>query len=290
LKTLVIRRAREEDTPDIGELCRTIDPKDYVPNAWPIWMSNRNAINLVAQVGEKIKGCAHGEILAYPDGWAQAIRIHPTIQRKGIGSVLMAALEKELASMGVRAVFGNISAFNGPSLAFFSRQNWQIVWNIKRRLAGRGSGIRRQQLPLLRQKALELFRSIPVLASIEKTAVFRRGYFSLNDTYLEKMIAGQAIRISSGGDAYALLDPDGKNSEKRIWVIALAGSITGIQQLLEEFLKEAGTLGAQLIVDSTDDLELQALMDDLQFRPPEKDDIYFVVKKELDSCPRPPLQ
>jgi GNAT superfamily N-acetyltransferase len=267
-----------------------MDLADYVPDAWPLWMSDRNAINLVAQVDGRIMGCAHGEILAYPDGWAQAVRVHPALRRRGVGLGLMAALEKEFVLRGIVALFGNISAFNDPSLAFFSSQDWQIIWGIKRRLAGYGTGIRRRQAPFMRHKALELVRTIPVLASIEKTAVFRRGYFSMNLSYLEKAMARRAIRISSCDDAYALLDFDGMSSDKRIWVVALAGSFSGIKEVLEGLLDEARTQSARLIVDSTDDRELQSIMDDLQFSPPEKDDIYFVVRKKLGVRPDSPPQ
>jgi ribosomal protein S18 acetylase RimI-like enzyme len=262
-------------------MCRAMDPNDYVLNAWPIWMSNRNAINLVAQAGNRIVGCAYGEILAFPDGWSQAARVHPEMRRTGIGLKLMAALEKELMSLGANAIFGNIGEFNESSLAFFTKQNWEVVWTIKRRLAGHRNGTRQQRLSVARQKVVELVQTKPVLASIEKMAYFKRAYFRMNDSYLERAISSQAVKVSPDADAYALLDLDSMNSGKRIWVVAIAGSYKGMQRILEELMNDVVILGAELIVDSTDDSELQAIMDNLQFKPSEKNGSYFVVKKDL---------
>lgn len=281
MNTLVIRRANEKDYPEINDMCRAMDPNDYVLNAWPVWTSTRNAINLVAQAGDRIVGCAYGEILSYPDGWSQAARVHPGMRRAGIGLKLMAALEKELMSIGASAIFGNIGTFNETSLAFFTRQDWKVVWTIKRRLAGHWNLTRRQTLSVPDQKVIELVQTKPVLASMEKIAYFKRAYFRMNDSYLERAISSQAVRVSPDADAYALLDPDSMNSGKKIWVVALAGSCKGMQRILEELLNDAEILGAELIVDSTDDPELQAIMDSLQFRPSEKNGSYFVVIKEL---------
>jgi hypothetical protein len=75
---------------------------------------------------------------------------------------------------------------------------------IKRRFAAPRKGIRREKPPLAREKIIELVQKIPVFASTERMADFKRAYFSMNDSYIEKAILNQAVRISRDGDAYAI--------------------------------------------------------------------------------------
>jgi GNAT superfamily N-acetyltransferase len=207
--------------------------------------------------------------------------VHPHAQRKGIGLKLMAMLEKELAAMGAKAMFGNIGAYNLPSFAFFSAQGWKVVLAVKRRRAAWRAGGYKKPVQVSPRKIAELVHRMPVLASREAVAYFKRAYFSINDAYLEQAIAGKAIRIPQEGGAYALLDFVAGRSIKNLWVTALAGSQGGMQRLLEDLLAEARGSGAELVVDGPDEPALQAAMDDLGFRPPGKMDVYSVVRKEL---------
>ncbi|MBN1568243.1 MAG: GNAT family N-acetyltransferase [Acidobacteria bacterium] len=281
MKPPLIRRAEERDHAQISSLCRAIDPNDYVPNAWATWMEAGKGINLVAQSGDRVCGCAYGEIHEFPDAWSQAVRVHPEVQRMGVGLRLMAALEKELVSRGAHAIFGNIGAFNERSMAFFAGQNWKTVRHVRRRLAGCWDGTPLHRAPLDRLKLIRLLQEMPSPASIEKMAYYKRAYFSMNESNIDKAISGRTVRMSPGGDAYAFLDSNESNAENRIWIVALAGSSHGIRSLLEEFLDDARSRGARLIVDSDDSHEAQSIMDDMGFRPPGKSDMYVVVKKDL---------
>jgi N-acetylglutamate synthase-like GNAT family acetyltransferase len=282
MNTLLIREAMHSDTPAIEDLCRAIDPKDYVPQAWSDWMSRGDTINLVATMANRVVGCAHGRILVLSDAWSQAVRVLPEMQRSGIGLRLMDSIEKALLRRGATAVFGNIGTFNGPSLAFFTRQNWHPVCTIKRRTATHRIGLPAESIPVTRGEIFKLVTKFPVLASMEKPAYFKRVYFTMNEEYLEKAISSQSVRIAPGRDAVAFLDPR-EGDTKRLWVTALAGSNKGMKQLIEAFIGEASSLGSELIVDSPDIPEIQAFLDAYSFEPPPKTGAYHVVKKELSQ-------
>lgn len=281
MKSLLIRKATPSDYEEIKNLCRIADPEDYLPDIWPCWLSAKNATNFVAQLDDCIVGCVYGEIIAPHEAWGQGLRVHKELRKRGIGTELMTALEEDLIRMGAKAVLGNIGIYNESSLATMFKLNWRIVSHINRRQTKPQNGFHRQPVQFPQEKIIHLVHHMPVLASNKKLAYFKRAYFSMNDQYLDQALNHQAIRVSPDGQSYAIMDFDTRDPAKRIWVVSLAGSMTGIGWLFESFMGEAGLLGMELVVDSPEDCELQSLMDDLHFEPAGKDGKYVVVKKEL---------
>ena len=55
----VVRGATAADTAAVQALCKLLDPDDYVPDAWPMWLRMTDGINLVAEVEGRIVGCGH---------------------------------------------------------------------------------------------------------------------------------------------------------------------------------------------------------------------------------------
>jgi N-acetylglutamate synthase-like GNAT family acetyltransferase len=283
VKDLAIRPAKAEDHESVITLSRKIDPEDYLPVAWPLWMKRDNAVNLVAQVDDQIIGCVHGEIIAPSEAWEQGIRVHPEMRRLGVATGLLARLQEALWSLGARRIFGTVSRSNEPSLALFSRLGRPIVSRISRRKArGRVGSLSSSSIPPVSdEEVLELLHQNPVLASRRELSHFKRAYFSLTGDFLVRMLELGRVRISYDRRSFALLDLDARESAETLWVVALAGETASLEGLLKNVLIEAGALHKGVLVESPERPDLQAMLDELGFDPPEKDGRYVVIQKTL---------
>jgi len=280
LKNRLIRWATPNDFDKIKAFCLADNPDDFLPAIWPVWMSGKNTINLVAQVDDTIVGCLYGEILSGHDAWAQGLRVHHKFRAKGLGTDLMVALEKELLQMSAHKIFANIGISNAPSLSTVFKLGWQVEMQVIRRHARPQTGFDREPGQLSRDSIANLIRQHPALASIQKTAYFKRVYFTMNRLCLDQAVNRDAIRISPDGRSYAILDFD-TDPAKKIWVTAMAGEQSGILWLIESFVGEAGRSGVELVIDSMDNTAIQLSMDKLDFAPSGKEGMYVVVKKML---------
>jgi len=280
LKNKLIRRATPEDYERIKAFCLADNPDDFVPGIWPIWMSGKNTVNLVAQVDDSIVGCVYGEILSGHDAWSQGLRVYHKCRNRGLGTDLMAALENELLKMGAQVIYANIGVSNTASLSTVYKLDWQDERHVIRRRILPQTEFDGKPGQLSRDKTAILIRQHPILASIQKTAYFKRVYFSMNHHYLNQAFNRNAIRISSNERSYAILDFNTDPAEK-IWVTAMAGELSGILWLIESLVGEAGRLGAELVIDSLNNPAIQSLMDKLEFEPAGKEGSYVVVKKIL---------
>jgi N-acetylglutamate synthase-like GNAT family acetyltransferase len=275
----VIRPATLQDHESVITLSRKIDPEDYLPVAWPLWMKRNHSVNLVAQVDDQIVGCIHGEIIAPSEAWEQGIRVHPEMRRLGVATGLLARLQEALWSLGARRIFGTVSRSNEPSLALFSRIGRPIASRISRRKARGGVGSLSSIPPVSDEEILELLRQNPILASRRELSHFKRAYFSLTGDFLVRMLKLGRVRISYDRRSFALLDLDAQESAETLWVVALAGETASIGRLFKDLLIEAGSSQKDLLVESPERADLQALLDQLDFDPPENDGRYAVIQK-----------
>ena len=281
MSDLFVRAATETDTTAVQALCRLLDPDDYVPDAWPIWLRMSDGISLVAEVEGRVVGCRHAELLTPHEAWSQAIRVHPAVRRRGIASQLIKALEAELRHRGVHVVRGAIGASNVPSQALFEKAGFRTVLRVcRRRVEGRignAAELRRAALP----EAMALVRAAPVLASRLHLAIFRRGYFAMTDEHLAGLVRRGAVVVSQDGQAYAILDPDAAQSSGALWVVAIAGNPASRREVLEDLVKEAGSSGLGVVVDSPAEPALQSALDAMGFKTPERYGEFVVVEHWL---------
>ena len=281
MKNLVIRPATLQDHESVITLSRKIDPEDYLPVAWPLWMKRNHSVNLVAQVDDQIVGCIHGEIIAPSEAWEQGIRVHPEMRRLGVATGLLARLQEALWSLGARRIFGTVSRSNEPSLALFSKLGRPIVSRISRRKARGGVGSLSSIPPGNDEEVLQLLHQNPILASRRELSHFKRAYFSLTGDFLARMLNFGRVRVSHDRRSFALLDLDARESAEALWVVALAGETASIGRLFKDLLIEAGSSQKDLLVESPERLDLQALLDELGFDSPETDGRYVVIQKSL---------
>lgn len=284
----VIRRAGVEDTEEILAMLREMDSNDYLQYAWPIWIRDSEAVELVAVVEEgRIAGCIHGRLSNGQNGWAQGLRVRADLRRRGIATSLIANLERELCGKGARTVFATISRFNQPSLATVAKLNWKVVLSVIRRRLDAGSvrsvvknhSSENRSLPDLHEIS-RIVRQGGILASRRATAFFKRVYFSMTDEFLQGALAAGVVRTNVFPAALAILDPEPAENEG-LWVIALSGPVSGLTPLFVNLAAEAARNELDLIVDGSDEPEIQAVLDDLGFATAGKGEQFVVVKKEL---------
>ena len=280
MKNKIIRRATPEDDEKIKAFCLADNPEDFVPGIWPVWMSGKRTVNLVAQADDLIVGCVYGEILSGQNAWLQGLRVSNKYRKKGLGTELIATLENALLRMGAQSIYANIGMFNRASLSTFYKSGWQDERQVLRRRIIPHAKLAGKHVQLTREKIVNLIRQHPILASIRKTAYFKRIYFPMNHSYIDQALNRNAIRFSLNERSYAILDFETNTAEK-LWVTAMAGESSGILWLTESLVDEAGQLGAELVIDSMNNPTIQSLMDKLGFEPAGKEGTYIVVKKML---------
>jgi N-acetylglutamate synthase-like GNAT family acetyltransferase len=291
----VIRRAGTEDTEEIRAMVREMDSSDYLQETWKVWMQGAETVQLVALVDGRIAGCVHGRFSAGQSAWAQGLRIRTDCRRLGVATSLMTALEEELRREGARTVFATISRFNQPSLATVARRNWKIVLSvIRRRLNSNSPQSVVKNLPLGRP-AGEALAHRPSLdfpeisrvirpggfpASRRAATFFRRVYFPMTEEFLREALAAGVVKTNAFPAAVAILDPE-LSENKELWVIAISGAPSGLALLFTDLALEAAQNEFAFVVDSPDDPEIQALLDDLGFSPAKKDGQFIVAEKKL---------
>ena len=294
----VVRSATAADTAAVQALCKLLDPADYVPDAWPIWLNVANAVNLLADVGGRVVGCLHGELLTPQEAWAQAMRVHydrnlvraskqpqaprrPEVQRRTIASQLLTALEAELRRRRVQVLRGTIDVSNRASLALVRNAAWRIVAHVCRRRAAGRIGHAEGALRATSAEARALVRAAPVLASRPHLAIVRRAYFAMTDEHVVGLVRRGAVVVSQDRQAYAILDPDAAQSSGALWVVAIAGNPASRREVLEDLVKEAGSSGLGVVVDSPAEPVLQSALDAMGFKTPERYGEFVVVEHWL---------
>jgi hypothetical protein len=294
----VVRSATAADTAAVQALCKLLDPADYVPDAWPIWLNVANAVNLLADVGGRVVGCLHGELLTPQEAWAQAMRVHydrnlvraskqpqaprrPEVQRRTIASQLLTALEAELRRRRAQVLRGTIDVSNRASLALVRNAAWRIVARVCRRRAAGRIGHAEGALRATSAEARALVRAAPVLVSRPHLALVKRAYFAMTDEHVVGLVRRGAVVVSQDRQAYAILDPDAAQSSGALWVVAIAGNPASRREVLEDLVKEAGSSGLGVVVDSPAEPVLQSALDAMGFKTPERYGEFVVVEHWL---------
>jgi predicted N-acetyltransferase YhbS len=86
---VLIRPARQEDTPDMIEVTNRIwDGQDYIPQVWAEWLEDARGCLLVAEYEGRVVGLAKLTEITPEDWWMQGLRVHPEFQGHGIASKL----------------------------------------------------------------------------------------------------------------------------------------------------------------------------------------------------------
>lgn len=276
-----VRNSSSKDIPAVQTLCALLEPNGYIPDAWAIWLKDTRSINLVVDWDSKIVGCLHGELITSQEAWSQAMRIHPEYQRSGIASQLLTTIHNMLKQRGVSVVRGSIHTSNHPSRVFFKKLGWTEFARISRRSAQGGSFDLDRSPGTTLSDVISLWNTYPMLASCPHIGRFRRIYFTLTEEYLTELFQGGRVRVSSDNQAYALLDPVNPLTADVMWVSGISGSLEGKETILRELIQEAKRQYQRLIVDGSDEPDIQTVFGAMGFEPPDEDGTFIIVEKWL---------
>jgi adenylylsulfate kinase-like enzyme len=89
------------------------------------------------------------------------------------------------------------------------------------------------------------------------------------------------VRVSSDNQAYALLDSVDPLTADVMWVSGISGSLEGKETILRELIQEAKRQYQRLIVDGSDEPDIQTVFDAMGFEPPDEDGTFIIVEKWL---------
>jgi GNAT superfamily N-acetyltransferase len=86
---VICRPAKQADTDDVMTLTSTIwEGDDYVPKAWPHWLSDPQGRLAVAEYQGKVIGLGKLTLLAPGQWWLEGLRTHPDYEGHGVASQL----------------------------------------------------------------------------------------------------------------------------------------------------------------------------------------------------------
>lgn len=130
---LHMRRATPADKPFVVAVSRAVDPDDFVPELFDMWMENTPPTGLcVAEAGGRIVGC-HAEDWVVPDEvYFYGMRIDPEVQGQGIGSAYCRAQIEQAVGNGARhiwltSVLDNVRAHRTVEKnGFVNRGEWVV--------------------------------------------------------------------------------------------------------------------------------------------------------------------
>ncbi len=276
---LLIRQASGEDTAAVQSLCAQLNPQDYVIATWPRWIALASSVNLVADKGGQIVGCIHAEGVTANEGWIQALRVHPYVQRRGIGSQLLVASQTALRSEGSHIVRASIAAANWPSRRLVRMAGWHVVGHVLRRRAAGQAENAKLIYPPATEQAWRLLGTSVMLASRSHTAHFGLVYFSWTLEYLRDQIRQHALLTSSDGQSLAFLDPTAPPAIGATWIVGILGNLVSMSGLLEGVLAEAAGREHDVIVDSPARASTQRALSLMGFGPPKSDGDFIVVQR-----------
>jgi putative acetyltransferase len=131
---MYIRRYLERDAKEIAELfyntIHQINSKDYTGEQIKVWAPDLRYEFWIKRVKEKNPFVAveNGQVVGFaeldPDGHVDCAYVHHQWQGKGVASKLLAEIEKEAQSLGVKRVYTEASITAKP---FFEKRGFKVI-------------------------------------------------------------------------------------------------------------------------------------------------------------------
>lgn len=248
---LHIRRATEADTPAVLALVSRIWPDDYVPEAWPKWITDGRGIPLVAELAGEIVGICHVGHLTADECWFGAMRVDPERRRQGIGTALTKAAIAAARAAGYRLALLGIDPDNTASLemtarAGFTRTAEYCKLAATARPGSGGSTLRSavpDEVPQLKAIAAESARRDGVPAAV----YWDWQWMSLSDEALHGLVASGDCLVSAAGPLDAYL-PVSCDEDGEIHIFNPYGPVEAVLNLVRGLLARAGERGAEVSV------------------------------------------
>ena len=126
--SLIYRNFVPDDLEAVAELEKSAFPVGpYTKAMLKRIFRMRESFNIIAEEGGKIVGY----IIAIPlDGESadiESIAVHPDFQRTGLGTKLMAMMEKEILKRGFSATILEVRDMNTEAISFYKKHGYTII-------------------------------------------------------------------------------------------------------------------------------------------------------------------
>lgn len=276
-REIAYRDARPRDRAGVLELCRAIDPADFMVDAWDVWTRRADDLQIVAVAGgERVVGALYAGFVGPSAVFSQGLRVDAGYRRRGVARGLLAFQAERLAGICVSTAFGVTGLDNRPARELFAANGWREVAAVARRArhGWRGSSTRHavgaRDAFAVETVGRDLLLSRPGLAH------FRRIFRGRACEQLKELVRDQ--RLLSFGPVRALVDPPAEGTE---WLGTLAGDPAALAEFLDACSLPRHAEERQWIVDAPDDAGLQSHLDRLGFAPPGPNDRYVVLESEI---------
>jgi GNAT superfamily N-acetyltransferase len=274
---IVIRQAGSRDITGVVDLCRRIDPSDFMIRAWPQWVHGTQGIQFVAEATGLIIGSLHAGFVSSTAIFSQGLRVDPAYRRQGVAARLIEYQNDAVRRLGFRVMRAVTGRDNATARRLLTAHGWREISSIERRTLPAWCG----SFDALIAGRLPRVGSLPhrLWLGNEGPAHFRRIIVADAVARLEELAEQRRLLAADG--ACAVLDPpDGTDR----WISSLAGTPVGIASLLETAVEPAGRARAILTIDAPAEVEVQAVLDRLGFEPSGPRDRYVVVEILLDGA------
>lgn len=136
----IIRRAVTKDIEAMALLLEQLFSieADFIPDTekqksgLKLMVESANACVLVAETEEKITGMLTAQfVISSAEGglaaWLEDLVVDQHYRGKGIGSMLMSEMKKQLAQSGISRMQLLADKMNTPALLFYQKQGWNVT-------------------------------------------------------------------------------------------------------------------------------------------------------------------
>jgi hypothetical protein len=126
---LVVRRARAEDRDAILAMSKGIwGGSDYLPLVWDRWLADDQGILLTATLDGRPVGMAKITILSPGEVWLEGLRLHPSLQGRGLTRQINDVTFREVSKLRPKSVRYSTGAANIVSRHLGERRGfWQVA-------------------------------------------------------------------------------------------------------------------------------------------------------------------
>jgi hypothetical protein len=126
---LVVRRARAEDRDAILAMSKGIwGGSDYLPLVWDRWLADAEGVLLTATLDGRPVGMAKISLLSPGEVWLEGLRLHPSLQGRGLTRQINDVTFREVAKLRPKSVRYSTGAANIVSRHLGERRGfWQVA-------------------------------------------------------------------------------------------------------------------------------------------------------------------
>ena len=290
--SVLLRRARLSDLPQIRRISGRVRSRDYVPRLFPRWVRDPRSYTMVAEQDGRVIAVARARLVAPGEAWGQGIRVDPASQGVGIGRAITLHWPNVLHRRGARVARVAVLAGNRASLRMMAKSGFRISSRMIRR------GWWRRPLPA--PPDAEGRRPIPLRKTRSAASLWRRiqhtlppphnGRLVLAGDYYTTLTLSRVAGYVRRGDAYevgrafCLVDRRalGLVPRRGWWIVAMGGPPQDTVALARAVLRHALRRGARALwIDAGRDRRLLRALERAGFAPPPAESEVVIMEARL---------